>query len=108
MRSTQLCRGDYDDRLQQLAGEVALQAIRDLRMLRKRGMVKGLKIIKDHQGVPLNDALEYKNSHEVQKLLRDFKNGTVSWWCRASGVKIDNRTLLRKLKENDYALLAGA
>jgi hypothetical protein len=48
--------------LQQLAGEVALQAIRDLRMLRKRGMVKGMKIIKDHQGVPLNDALEYKNS----------------------------------------------
>ena len=108
MRSTHLCRGDYDDRLQQLAGEVALQAIRDLRMLRKRGMVKGMKIIKDHQGVPLNDALEYKNSHEVQKLLRDFKNGTVSWWCRASVVKIDNRTLLRKLKENDYALPAGA
>ena len=104
MRSTQLCRGDYDDRLQQLAGEVALQAIRDLRMLRKRGMVRGMKIIKDHQGVPLNDALEYKNSHEVQKLLRDFKTGVVSWWCRASGVAIDNRTLLRKLKENDYVL----
>ena len=53
MRSTQLCRGDYDDRVQQLAGEVALQAIRDLRMLRKRGMVKGMKIVKDHTGVPL-------------------------------------------------------
>ena len=104
MRSTQLCRGDYDDRVQQLAGEVALQAIRDLRMLRKRGMVKGMNIVKGHQGVPLNDALEYKNSHEVQKLLRDFKIGVVSWWCRASGVQIDNRTLLRKLKENDYAL----
>jgi hypothetical protein len=90
--------------VQQLAGEVALQAIRDLRMLRKRGMVKGMKIIKDHQGVPLNDALEYKNSHEVQKLLRDFKTGVVSWWCRASGVQIDNRTLLRKLKEKDNAL----
>lgn len=104
MRSTHLCRGDYDERLQQLAGEVALQAIRDLRMLRKRGMVKGMKIIKGHQGVPLNDALEYKNSHEVQKLLRDFKNGTVAWWCRASGISIDNRTLLRKLEDNDYAI----
>jgi hypothetical protein len=73
-------------------------------MLRKRGMVRGMKIVKDHRGVPLNDALEYKNSHEVQKLLRDFKAGVVSWWCRASGVQIDNRTLLRKIKENDYVL----
>ena len=104
MRSTQLCHGNYDERLQQLAGEVALQAIRDLRMLRKRGMVKGLKIVKDHTDVPLNDALEYKNSHEVQKLLRDFKNGTVAWWCRASGVRIDNRTLLRRMQD-DYAVL---
>jgi len=104
VRSTHLCRGDYDERLQQLAGEVALQAIRDLRLLRKRGMVKGMKIIKDHQGVPLNDALEYKNSHEVQKLLRDFKTGVVSRWSTASGERIDNRTLLRKLNENDYAL----
>lgn len=104
MRSTQLCRGDYDDRLQQLAGEVALQAIRDLRMLRKRGMVKGMKIVKDHIGVPLNDAQEYVNIHAVRQLLRDFKNGTVCWWCRASGIAIDNPTLLRKLKENDYVL----
>ena len=104
MRSTHLTKGNYDERLQQLAGEVALQAIRDLRMLRKRGMVKGMKIIKDHQGVPLNDALEYKNSHEVQKLLRDFKTGVIAWWCRACGVAIDNRTLMRKIRENDYVL----
>ena len=104
MRSTHLTKGNYDERLQQLAGEVALQAIRDLKMLRKRGMVSGMKIIKDHQGVPLNDALEYKNSHEVQKLLRDFKTGVIAWWCRASGVAIDNRTLLRKIRENDYVL----
>jgi hypothetical protein len=54
--------------------------------------------------VPLNDALEYKNMHEVQNLLKDFKNGTVAWWCRASGIRIDNRTLLRKLEDNDYAI----
>ena len=104
MRSTHLTKGDYDERLMQLAGEVALQAIRDLRMLRKRGMVEGMKIVRDHHGVPLNDALEYKSMHEVQNLIRDFKDGTVAWWCRASGIRIDNRTLLRKLEDNDYAI----
>ncbi len=81
-----------------------MQAIRDLTMLRRRGMVKGMRIVKDHNCTPLNDAQEYVNIHAVRQLLRDFKNGTVCWWCRASGVQIDNRTLLRKLAENDYAL----
>lgn len=106
MRSTHLCRGDYDDRLQQLAGEVALQAIRDLRLLRKRGMVVGMKIVRGHEGVRLNDCGEYKSVHAIQTLLRDFKNGTVGWWCRASGVMVDNKTLLRKIKDHNYVLPA--
>lgn len=104
MRSTHLCRGDYDDRLQQLAGEVAIQAIRDLRLLRKRGMVVGMKIVRDHENIHLNDCDDYKSIGAVKLLLRDFKNGTVAWWCRASGICIDNATLLRKMQENNYVL----
>jgi hypothetical protein len=104
MISTQLTKGDYDDKLQQLAGEVAIQAIRDLRMLRRRGIISGMKVIPGSEHKMINDAWEYKNTLEVKRLLRDFKNGTVGWWCRAAGINIDNKTLLRRMMEENYAI----
>jgi len=99
-----LVKGGYDEKLQQLAGEVALRAIMDLRTLRRRGVVKCMKIVTRPELANLRDMPEYKNSHNVQKLLEDFRNGTVGWWCRAAGVRICNRTLLRRMRENDYVL----
>ena len=98
MRSTQLTRGDRDDRMRQLAGEVALRAIEDLRLLRRWGAVKGMKVIPCYTGRDLNECAEYNNTIEIRKLLRDFKNGTVTWWCRAGGINIDTPRLLRMME----------
>jgi len=98
MRSTQLTRGDRDDRMRQLAGEVALRAIEDLRLLRRRGAVKGMKVIPCYTGRDLNECPEYNNTIEIRKLLRDFKNGTITWWCRAGGINIDTPRLLRMME----------
>ena len=99
-----LVKGGYDEKLQQLAGEVALRAIMDLRTLRRRGVIKCMKIISRPELANLRDMPEYKNSHNVQKLLEDFRNDTVGWWCRAAGIRICNRTLLRRMREADYVL----
>jgi len=104
MISTQFTKGDYDERLQQLAGEVAIQAIRDLRMLRRRGIVMGMKLAPEAKHKTINDAWEYRNTSEIKRLLRDFKNGTVGWWCRAAGIRIDNKTLLRRMNEENYGI----
>jgi len=98
MRSTQLTRGDRDDRMRQLAGEVALRAIEDLRLLRRRGAVTGMKVRPCYTGRDLNECPEYNNTIEIRKLLRDFKNGTVTWWCRAGGINIDTPRLLRMME----------
>jgi hypothetical protein len=104
MISTQLTKGDYDERLQQLAGEVAIQAIKDLRMLRRRGIVCGMKLAPDWRDKMINDAWEYRNTAEVKRLLKDFRNGTIGWWCRAAGIRIGNKTLLRRMMEENYAI----
>ncbi len=84
--------------MRQLAGEVALRAIEDLRLLRRRGEVKGMKVIPCYTGRDLNECPEYNNTIEIRKLLRDFKNGTVTWWCRAGGINIDTPRLLRMME----------
>ena len=84
--------------MRQLAGEVALRAIEDLRLLRRRGAVKGMKVIPCYTGRALNECPEYNNTIEIRKLLRDFKNGTVTWWCRAGGINIDTPRLLRMME----------
>ena len=99
MRSTHLTKGDYDEKLQQLAGEVAKRAIDDVRLLQRRGVIDGMKILRRNFGKRffLGDCEEYKNVHQIQKLIRDFKIGAVGFWCRASGVSIDNKTLIRRV-----------
>ena len=63
------------------------------------GAVKGMKVIHCFTGRDLTECPEYNNTLEIRKLLRDFKNGTVTWWCRASGIDIDTRRLLRMMQE---------
>jgi len=101
MRTSHFVKGDYDDRLCQLAGEVAKQAIDDVRMLQRRGVLDGLTIKEDFykDDISLNDCQEYRNIQQVRKLVKDFKNGVVWFWCRAAGVHIDNRSLLRRMRE---------
>jgi hypothetical protein len=99
MRSTHLVKGNYDDKLQQLAGEVAKRAIDDVRLLQRRGILDGMRVIRKNMGSDLNlgDCDEYKKIHQIYKLINDFKTGIVGFWCRAAGIPIDNKTLIRRV-----------
>ena len=102
MISAQFTRGDHDDRIKQLAGEVAIRAIQDIRLLQRRGVLDGMRLTKNRIG-KLSDCNCYRDVKEVRSLVRDFKNGTVLFWCRMAGVKIGQDTLNRLItKGNKY------
>jgi hypothetical protein len=87
-----------DKRIQQLAGEVAIRAILDIRLLQRRGVLDGLKLSRNgtaHDG----NKIDYPDKKSVRKLLKDFKNGTVLFWCRAAGANIDQGTLNRTIRK---------
>ena len=98
MISAQLTKGDENDRIKQLAGEVAIQAIQDIRLLQRRGVLDGMRITKNRIG-KLSDCNCYRHIKEVRSLVRDFKNGTVLFWCKIAGVRIDQATLNRVIKK---------
>ena len=97
MISAQLTRGDDDDRIKQLAGEIAIRAIQDVKLLQRRGVLDGMRITKNRIG-KLSDCNCYRHSDEVKALVRDIKNGTVLFWCKVAGVRIDQSTLNRVIK----------
>ena len=97
MISAQFTRGDEDDRIKQLAGEVAIRAMQDIKLLQRRGVLDGMRITKNRIG-KLSDCNCYRHSDEVKALVRDIKNGTVLFWCKIAGVRIDQATLNRVIK----------
>jgi len=97
MISAQFTRGDEDDRIKQLAGEVAIRAMQDIKLLQRRGVLDGLRLTKNRIG-KLSDCNCYRDAKEVRSLVRDVKNGTVLFWCKVAGVKIDQATLNRVIK----------
>lgn len=102
MISAQLTRGDENDRIKQLAGEVAIRAMQDIRLLQRRGVLDGLRLTNQQIG-KLSDCNIYRDIEEVKSLVRDFKNGNVLFWCRLAGVKIGQKTLNRLIKKRaDY------
>ena len=98
MVSTQLTKWDEDERIRQLAGEIVIRAIQDVRLLQRRGVLDGIKITGETSG--LRDCSEYTEPEEVEKLVNDFQDGTVLFWCRVAGVEIDQRTLNRVIERN--------
>jgi hypothetical protein len=97
MISAQFTRGDQDDRIKQLAGEVAIRAMQDIKLLQRRGVLDGLRLTKNQIG-KLSDCNCYRDVKEVRSLVRDVKNGTVLFWCKVAGVRIDQATLNRVIK----------
>ena len=97
MISAQFTMGGEDDRIKQLAGEVAIRAIQDVRLLQRRGVLDGLRVTKNRIG-KLSDCNSYRDVKEVRSLVRDLKNGTVLFWCKVAGVQIDQATLNRVIK----------
>ena len=96
MVSTQLTKWDEDERIRQLAGEIVIRAIQDVRLLQRRGVLDGIKMPGETSG--LRDCSEYTEPEEVEKLVNDFQDGTVLFWCRVAGVEIDQRTLNRVIE----------
>ena len=99
MVSTQLTKWDEDERIRQLAGEIVIRAIQDIRLLQRRGVLDGIKITGETSG--LRDCSEYTEPEEVEKLVSDFQDGTVLFWCRVAGVEIDQRTLNRVIERSN-------
>lgn len=96
MHSEALAKGDINERYQQLAGEIATRAILDIHLLNRRKILKGLKVV----GAPrhrLSDCLCYRKIPAIKRLVRDFKDGTVLFWCRLAGAKVDQATLNRRV-----------
>ena len=99
MVAAQLTKWDEDERIRQLAGEIVIRAIQDVRLLQRRGVLEGVKITGETPR--LKDCCEYKEPEEVEKLVSDFQDGTVLFWCRVAGVEIDQRTLNRVIERNN-------
>ena len=96
MVATQLTKWDEDERIRQLAGEIVIRAIQDVRLLQRRGVLDGVKFTGETSG--LRGCSEYTEPQEVEKLVNDFQDGTVLFWCRVAGVEIDQRTLNRVIE----------
>jgi len=96
MVTKELTKGDVNERYKQLAGEIATRAILDIHLLNRRNILRGLKVI----GAPkhrLSDCLCYRKVPAIKQLVRDFKNGTVLFWCRVAGLQVDQATLNRRV-----------
>ena len=96
MHSEALAKGDINERYKQLAGEIATRAILDIHLLNCRKILKGLKVV----GAPkhrLSDCLCYRKVPAIKQLVKDFKNGTVLFWCRVAGLSVDQATLNRRV-----------
>lgn len=100
MVSTQLTKWDEDERIRQLAGEIVIRAIQDIRLLQRRGVLDGTRIT-GYQDCKLKDCYEYSEPGSVEELVSDFKDGTVLFWCKVAGVDIDQRTLNRVIERRN-------
>lgn len=100
MVSTQLTKWDEDERIQQLAGEIVIRAIQDIRLLQRRGVLDGTRIT-GYKNCRLADCDDYSESDAVERLVSDFQDGTVLFWCRVAGVNIDQRTLNRVIERKN-------
>jgi hypothetical protein len=99
MVSTQLTSGDYDARIQQLAGEIVIRAIDDIRMLQRRGILNGIQPT-GARSKNVRDCNCYRRVESVRKLVDDFSNGVILFWCKVAGIDIDQATLNRVIKKN--------
>jgi hypothetical protein len=87
-----------EERIQMLAGEIAIRAIYDLRLLQRRKVLVGEELAPPEKRPRLTDCCCYREEDNIKNLLDDFKDGTVLFWCRMGGANIDQSTLNRMLK----------
>ena len=91
-----------EERAKLLASEIAIRAIYDLRLLQRRKVLVGDEIVPQEQRPRLTDCCCYREDENIKKLIDDFKNGSVLFWCRMGGANIDQSTLNRMLKRRKH------
>jgi len=93
-----------EERVKLLASEIAIRAVFDLRLLKRRKVLIGDKIAPIEQRPKLTDCQCYREDENIKSLVDDFRNGSVLFWCRMAGANIDQSTLNKMLEKDDNGI----
>lgn len=98
MQSTRLAKGDLTERYRQLAGEVVVQMISDIKLLNRRRILSGLVPI----ARPVRTAWQgdgYKTYIESEELVRAVRGEPMATWLMVAGANVDHRDVVRRLEK---------
>jgi hypothetical protein len=98
MQSTRLTKGDLTERYRQLAGEVVVQMISDIKLLNRRKILSGLvSIAKPRRNSGHGDG--YKSYIESDELVRAIRGEPMATWLMVAGANVDHRDVVRRLEK---------
>lgn len=98
MQSTRLTKGDLTERYRQLAGEVVVQMISDIKLLNRRKILSGLvSIAKPRRSSGHGDG--YKSYIESDELVRAVRGEPMATWLMVAGANVDHRDVVRRLEK---------
>ena len=98
MQSTRLAKGDLTERYRQLAGEVVVQMISDIKLLNRRKILSGLVPI----AKPVRTAWQgdgYKTYIESEELVRAVRGEPMATWLMVAGANVEHRDVVRRLEK---------
>ena len=81
-----------------MATEIAMRAVYDLKLLQRRGVLNGDKLMPGPYP-KMTDCQCYQEPENIQKLVDDFRNGSVLFWCHLSGARVKQSSLDKLLEE---------
>jgi hypothetical protein len=86
------------ERYRQLAGEVVVQMISDIKLLNRRKVLSGLiTIAKPKRNAGYGDG--YKSYIESDELVRAVRGEPMETWLIAAGANVDHRDVVRRLEK---------
>lgn len=98
MQSTRLTKGDLTERYRQLAGEVVVQMVSDIKLLNRRKILSGLvSIAKPRRSSGHGDG--YKSYIESDELVRAVRGEPMATWLMVAGANVDHRDVVRRLEK---------
>ena len=98
MQSTRLTKGDLTERYRQLAGEVVVQMISDIKLLNRRKILSGLvSIAKPRRNSGHGDG--YKSYIESDELVRAIRGEPMATWLMVAGANVGHRDVVRRLEK---------
>ena len=98
MQSSRLAKGDLTERYRQLAGEVVVQMISDIKLLNRRKILSGLvSIAKPRRNAGFGDG--YKSYIESDELVRAVRGEPMATWLMVAGANVGHRDVVRRLEK---------